>query len=763
MNLKNLKLTPVKKWVLGILLSCIAIFGFFFLSIYWGWWGKLPSTEELRNLNQNEATEIFSSEGKLLGKYYIFDRQPVLYDDLPQHLIDALIATEDVRFYEHSGIDNRSLLRVFFKTILMGDESSGGGSTITLQLAKNLFGRKDYGHFGIVVNKVREAIIAQRLEDIYTKKEIIGLYFNTVPFSDNTYGIESAAMKFFSTGTKDLTLDEAATLVGTLKASHYYNPRLFPDRSLQRRNVVLSQMNKYGYLPSEEYVKHRAKPLELNYQYFSNNDGVAPYFRSQLKKELSKVLDTLKKENGDSYNLYRDGLQIHTTIDYEMQQLAEEAMKEHMAALQGQFEKAYGKNPPWKRKDILEDALQNSKQYKALAAAGWSKEQIMDSLHRKTDMELFDWGQKKLLSASIADSLQHYMKFLNMGMINMEPSTGAVKSWVGGINHKYFKYDHVSQSRRQIGSTFKPVVYTAAVEAGIDPCTYYSVREVTYEGGWTPSNSGSEEEDPYMNYPMATALAQSINTIAVKVLFDVGLGNVLTQAKKMMFPEDLPAYPSLALGTAELSAAELASSFSSYVNRGKAAKPYYLTKILDKYGNEIASFKPQIASQPAFSNTTRQVMIEMMKGTVNSGTASRLRYKYNLPNDIAGKTGTTQNNRDGWFVGITPKLVSVTWAGTDDARIGFPSTYLGQGANSALPAFALLLQKMNAEPEFNDITQAKFAAPSSTVQMMLNCEPEKRDNFLERLFTKGDEPKKAKKEKKDGLFSKIKGLFKKKN
>lgn len=763
MNLKKLKLTPVKKWVLGSLLGLFLVFGLFFLSIYWGWWGKLPSSTELRDLKQNEATEVFSSEGKLIGKYYVFDRQPVLFEELPQHLIDALIATEDVRFYEHSGIDNRSLLRVFFKTILLGDESSGGGSTITLQLAKNLFGRQDYGHLSIVVNKVREAIIAQRLEDIYSKDEIIGLYFNTVPFSDNTYGIESAAMKFFNSGTKDLELVEAATLVGSLKASHYYNPRLFPERSLERRNVVLAQMNKYGYLPSEEYVKARVKPLDLNYQFFSNNGGVAPYFRSQLKKEVEKILDTLEKENGEPYNLYRDGLQLHTTIDFEMQELAEEAMREHMAALQAQFEKAYGKNPPWKRKDLLEEALENSEQYKSLAKAGWSREKIMDSLHRKTDMELFDWGQKKLLTASIADSLQHYMKFLNMGMINLEPSSGAVKSWVGGINHEYFKYDHVTQSRRQIGSTFKPVVYTAAVEAGIDPCTYYSIREVTYEGGWTPSNSGSEEEDPYMNYSMATALANSYNTIAVKLLFDVGLGNVLEQAKKMMFPKDLPPYPSIALGTAEMTVADLASSFSGYVNRGKIVKPYYLTRIEDKYGNVIASFEPEVSAQPAFSNTTRQVMIEMMKGTVNNGTASRLRYKYNLPNDIAGKTGTTQNNRDGWFVGITPKLVSVTWAGTDDARIGFPSTYVGQGANSALPAFALLMQKMNADPQFNEITKAKFETPSSTVQMMLNCEPEKRDNFLERLFTKGDKPKKAQKEEKKGLLSKIKGIFKKKN
>ncbi|WP_245583663.1 transglycosylase domain-containing protein [Salinimicrobium xinjiangense] len=756
-------MAPITKWVVASLLGIFLVFGLFYLSIYLGWWGKVPATQELRDLKQSEATEVFSSEGELMGKYYIYDRQPVLYEELPQHLIDALIATEDVRFYEHSGIDNRSLLRVFVKTILMGDESSGGGSTISLQLAKNLFGRKDYGPPSIVVNKLRESIIARRLEEIYTKEEILGLYFNTVPFSDNTYGIESAARKFFNTTTEDLTLEEAATLVGTLKASHYYNPRLYPQRSLERRNIVLYQMNKYGFLPSERYVKAKAKPIDLDYQYFSSNGGVAPYFRSQLKKDLERILDTLKKENGEPYNLYRDGLQVHTTIDYEMQVLAEEAMQEHMSQLQQDFEKAYGKNPPWKREDLLQEALKKSEQYKSLSEAGWSEEKIMDSLHRKVEMEFFDWGQKKLLQASIADSLQHYMKFLNMGMVNLEPSTGAVKSWVGGINHKYFKYDHVTQSRRQIGSTFKPVVYTAAVEAGIDPCTYYSVREVSYAGGWTPSNSGNEEEDPYMNYPMPTALAKSINTIAVKVLYDVGLQNVIDQAKKMMFPEELPKYPSIALGTAELSAAELAGSFAGYVNRGKAARPFYLTRIQDKYGNTIAEFQPQLASSPAFSSTTGQVMVEMMKGTVNSGTASRLRYKYGLPNDIAGKTGTTQNNKDGWFVGITPNLVSVTWAGTDDQRIGFPSTHLGQGANSALPAFALLMQKMNADPQFNEITRAKFPAPSATVQMMLNCEPEKRDNFLERLFTKADNPKKAEKEEKKGLFNKIKGIFKKKN
>lgn len=764
---KKLKRIPRKTYLKGIVVlffAGMAFFGLFYLSIYWGMWGKLPSEQDLKDLKQNEATEVFSADGELIGKYYIFDRQPVLYEELPQHLIDALIATEDVRFYEHSGIDSRSLLRVFVKTILLGDESSGGGSTITLQLAKNLYGRQDYGFISIVVNKLQESIIAQRLEDIYSKKEIIGLYFNTVPFSDNTYGIESAARKFFNTTAANLSLDEAATLVGSLKASHYYNPRLFPERSKERRNVVLHQMQKYGYLPEEIYKGVIERPLTLKYQYFSNNDGVAPYFRSHLKKDLTKILDTIKNGDGEPYNVYRDGLQVYTTLDYNMQVLAEAAMMEHMAALQKQFEKAYGKRAPWEKEQYLTEALQKTSVYKSLKEKGWKEEKIMDSLNSKTEMELFEWGTKKMVRASIADSIKHYMKFLNMGMINLEPSTGAVKSWVGGINHKYFKYDHVAQSRRQIGSTFKPVVYTAAVEAGIDPCTYYSVREITYEGGWTPSNSGPEE-DPFVNYPMKTALSKSINTIAVKVLFDVGINKVLSQANKMGFPPDIPPYPSIALGTPELSAVDLAGAYAGFANEGHSVKPYYITEIKDKYGKTLATFKPQVSAKPAFSRTTGQVMIEMMKATVNEGTAARLRYKYRLPNDIAGKTGTTQDNKDGWFVGITPNLVSVTWAGADDHRIGFPSTSIGQGANSALPAFALLMQKMNADPQFSEITQARFPAPSERVQQMLDCEPLERDNFLERLFSGADDPQREEGQndtKKKGLFNAIKDIFKKK-
>ena len=762
---KNFKLqSRISKWVLLIFLGVSLFISLLFISVYAGLWGKLPNAYELKELQQSQATEILSDDGTLLGKYYIFDRQPVVYKELPQHLINALIATEDVRFYEHSGIDQRSLLRVFVKSLLMQDESSGGGSTITLQLAKNLFGRNDYGSVSIVINKIREAIIAKRLERIYSKEEILTLYLNTVPFSDNTYGIESAARKFFSTTTSGLSLVEAATLVGTLKASNYYNPRAYPERSEHRRNVVLHQMGKYDFISPKEVEEAQATPLTLKYKYFSLAEGIAPYFRENLRQEVKKMLDTLRNPKGEPYNLYHDGLKIHTTIDYGMQEIAEEAMSEHMPKLQEEFEKSHRRNPPWLKQEILKEAIKRTEQYESLAAAGWSEAQIMDSLNRKKEMELFDWGKKTLTQASYIDSLQHYLKFLNIGMINLDPNSGAVKSYVGGINYENFKYDHVAQSERQVGSTFKPIVYTAAMEAGLDPCRYYSVREVTYAGGWTPSNA-TQEEDPFVNYSMEYALSRSINTIAVKVLYDVGLRNVITRARKMGITSHLPEYPSIALGTPEIGVDELAKAYSSYVNRGIPVDPYYITKIEDKSGNIIYEYQPDPPREPAFSNTTRQILLEMMQTTVNSGTASRLRYKYNLKNDIAGKTGTTQDNRDGWFVGITPNLLSVTWVGADNHQIGFRTTSMGQGANSALPVFALMMQKMNQDSTYNEITQAKFPPPSSTVRSMLDCPPMERDNFLERLFGNPDDPEEEQadeEEEKSGIFSKIKDIFKKK-
>lgn len=755
---KRIKKSPKFKWVAGIFLGILSIFLLFYLSIYFGLFGEVPSSSQLKELKQNEATQVLSSSGELIGKYYIFDRQPITFDQIPQHLIDALIATEDVRFYEHDGIDNRSLLRVFFKTLLLQDRSSGGGSTISLQLAKNLYGRKDYGPLGIVVNKVQESIIAKRLEDIYSKNEILTLYLNTVPFSDNTFGIEAASVKFFDKHASELQLEEAAVLVGMLKASHYFNPRIFPERSRLRRDVVLVQMEKYGYLTSEKAEEAKLKPLELNYQGYSHDQGLAPYFREQLRKDLVAILDTLPNKNGDKYNIYKDGLIIHTTLDHQMQEIAEEAMRSHMAKLQEAHERSYGNNGPWKNENLILEAVKRTGHYKRLQQEGLEDREILARLDKdQRDIELFNYDEDLVKKGSTLDSIAHYLKFLNAGFLAVEPTTGAVKTWVGGVDFEHFQYDHVSQSKRQVGSTFKPVVYTAALESGMEPCTYFSLNEVTYEDGWTPGNSGEPEEDPYINYNLQTALSRSINTIAVKVLMQTGITNVLNQARKMGITSDLPAVPSIALGTAEISLKEVAKAYTTYLNGGKPSTPYYITRIEDGKGNLLAEFEPKNTAAPAFSETNRQVMLEMMKSTVNEGTAVRLRTVYGLQNDIAGKTGTTQSNKDGWFVGLLPNLVTVTWVGSDDHRIGFRSTSIGQGANSALPIFALFLQELNSHEDYKEITSSNFSPPSATVVTLLDCDPEKRDGFFKRLFTNPDKPQKEEKKEKKGFFKRLFG------
>nr|WP_317196343.1 transglycosylase domain-containing protein [Salegentibacter tibetensis] len=759
--LNRIKKSPKIKWALIILLSLLTIFVLFFASIYFGAWGQLPSSTELKELKQNRATEVLAKNGELIGKFYVFDRQPITYNELPIHLINALVATEDARFFEHDGIDNRSLLRVVFKSILLQDDSAGGGSTISLQLAKNIYGRKDYGPLGIVVNKSQEAIIAKRLEDVYSKEEIIRLYFNTVPFSDNTFGIESAAMKFFGKHTSEINLEEAAVLVGTLKASHSYNPRIFPERSRLRRDVVLEQMGKYNYLTEDEVQEAKQRELVLNYKNYSHDKGLAPYFREQVRKDVSKILDTLKNKDGKKFNIYRDGLSVHTTLDFKLQTLAEEALKEHLEDLQKEHEEAWGAAAPWlTNQQIVDDALKNTSAWKNLAKEGHSEAEMMEILNRKHPTELFNYDGTETKNVSTRDSVAHYLKFLNAGMLAVTPQTGAVQAWVGGVNFQHFQYDHVSQSKRQVGSTFKPFVYTAALETGIEPCEYFSAREVTYADGWTPSNSGGEEDDPHMNYNLKEALSKSMNTIAVKVLMETGIENVINQAKAMGITSDLPKVPSIALGTASLSLSELTEAYTPFVNAGKTSKAFYISKIEDGEGNILAEFKPEISENSNISETNRKIMVEIMKATVNEGTATRLRTTYGLRNDIAGKTGTTQNNKDGWFVGITPNLLAVTWVGSDDHRIGFRNTYIGQGANTALPVFAKLMQKMNSDPEFNEITRARFSPVSAEIKEMMDCDPEKRDGFFKRLFGGGDKEESEELPKKEEEKKKKKGFFK---
>jgi len=728
-----------KKWVKWLVMLGGVVVMFFvaiYCSILLGLFGKLPTKEALSSIKQAEATQVLDKDGKLIGKYFIYDRQPLDFEDFPKPLINALVATEDVRFYEHDGIDNVSLLRVFVKNMLLQQKSAGGGSTITLQLAKNLFGRKDYALFSMLINKFKEAIIAKRIEAIYSKEDILTLYLNTVPFPDNTYGIESAARKFFNKPATKLTYSEAATLVGTLKATSYYNPRLYEERSQSRRNVVFQQMLKYGYISQDSVSMLTKQNIDLNYKSFNHDVGLAAYFRAEVKKELTAILDTLRKPNGDKYDLYQDGLIVHTTLDSTMQALAEEAMKEHLTNLQSVHEKSYGASAPWLNKRIIQALLKKLPSYKYYKNAGLSESQILDSLSVKRKTELFNWTGDTIQNVSVIDSLKHYLKFLNMGMLSIEPQTGAIRTYVGGIDYRFFKYDHISQSERQVGSTFKPFVYTAAIENGMKPCTYFPLAAVTYTDfdNWTPTNSGGTDEDPHLNYNLEYALSNSVNTIAVKVLNKVGIEKVMEQAKRMGISKELPKQPSLALGVAEINLEELTGAYASYVNDSKPVKPYAITKIEDKDGHVIATFKPKITEEKAYSDYTRHVMLHMMQATVNSGTATRLRTNYKLTNDIAGKTGTTQDNKDAWFVGITPKLVTVTWVGNDNQSIGFRTTAIGQGANAALPMFATFYQKLNSDSCYNAITKSTFETPSQDVLNDMNCDAEKRDGLLKRIF-----------------------------
>ena len=493
MILKRIKPNYVKYGGIAILSAMVLVF-IFFLSIYFGAWGALPKKTELSDFKYQRASEVYTADSVLIGKFYLFDRQPIAYEDFPQHLIDALVAIEDERFYNHSGIDYTSLMRVAVKTLLMQDQSSGGGSTLTQQLAKNLYPRRDRKKANIAVNKVKEMIIATRLEALYSKEDILTHYLNTVSFGDNVFGVESASLKFFNKRTRQLTVEEAAVLVGMLKGTYGYNPRIFPENSLTRRNLVIQSMHSNEFISESQKDSLIQIPLKLDYKEYDHNSGLAPYFREEVRKQMIKWVKA-QKEKGNDYNIYTSGLKIYTTLNYKMQVIAEDVMRIHMKSLQQSFEKSYGKNAPWKTdKTLLNKLAKKTSTFQRLKKNGLADKSIMDSLAKKRKMTFVDWEGEKSLEASTLDSIQHYMKFLNTGSLAIDSKTGAVQTWIGGVDFEHFKYDHVAQSKRQVGSTFKPIVYTAALEIGIEPCTYFSAQEVEYKNlkGWSPSNSGKK-------------------------------------------------------------------------------------------------------------------------------------------------------------------------------------------------------------------------------------------------------------------------------
>ncbi|WP_299754856.1 transglycosylase domain-containing protein [uncultured Pontibacter sp.] len=722
----------------------LSLFGILFLvlfyfAVYAGFLGGMPSSKELRSVHNNTASEVYSADGVLLGRYYIQDRTNVKYANISPAAIDALIATEDARFYDHSGVDVRSLGRVFIKTLLLQNGSSGGGSTLSQQLAKNLYPRKNYMFWDMPINKLREMIIARKLEGIYSKEELLELYLNTVPMGGNLYGIERASRRFFNTSADSLKTEEAAVLIGMLKATTTYNPRLDLKRSTRRRNVVLAQMAKYEYLSSAQADSLKQLPLKLKYNYTTHNDGIAPYFREHLRQELVDWATSKKKKNGEPYNLYKDGLKIYTTIDAGMQRHAEASVRKHMAQLQKQFDAHWRGRSPWGRNsDIIQVAMQRSDRYKHLKDAGKSEAEILEAFKQPVPMQVYGWSGNSKKEMSPMDSLAYYSRFLNTGLFSVEPQTGFVRAWVGGINHHVFKYDHV-KAKRQVGSTFKPIVYATALEQGFKPCDYFPNERMTYPeyDNWSPRNATEQYGG---EYSMRGALAHSVNTVSAQMIMKAGVTKTVAMAHRLGIESKLPEVPSLALGTANLSLQEMVTAYATFANRGLQVKPVYIAKIEDREGRVLREHRAGEGAKKVISEETAAIMLHLMQGVVEEGSAAKLRTAYGLKMDIAGKTGTTQEQTDGWFIGITPQLVTGVWVGGESPEVRFRTLELGQGSRTALPIWGEYIRRIALDPAYKGYYNSQFAPLPLRVQEALNCasfraEPP-RENFLERVFDK---------------------------
>ncbi len=684
--------------------------------------GPMPGYPELQAIQNHNASEVYSEDGVLLGKYYVENRINADFDEISPNVINALIATEDARFFEHGGVDARAAARVLVKSILLMDESSGGGSTLSQQLAKNLYPRRDYFMMSMVVNKVREMLIARRLEKIYHKEELLRLYLNTVSFGENTFGIKVAAQRFFNKSPEELQLEEAAVLVGMLKATTYYNPHRHPERARQRRNVVLHQMARYGYLDQKVQDSLAQLPLEVEYQKEGNNQGLATYFREHLRLELEQVLQDYTKPDGSPYNLYTDGLKVYTTIDARLQRYAEEAVQEQMAKVQANFYKDWKKGLPWGDRRVLRRAVEQSERYQRLKAAGRSQEEIEAIFNKPVRMTVFSWdGGEEEREMSPLDSVKHYLVMLNAGFLAADPSTGLVKAWVGGINHKYFQYDHVL-SRRQVGSTFKPIVYAAALQAGMLPCEYTPNRQTAYAkyDNWKPRNADGEYGGVYS---MEGALSNSVNTVSVELAMRTGMDTVARLGKAMGVEGPIPQVPSVALGSVESSLFEMLQVYGTFANRGRRPDWHYIDRIETSEGQVIVAFpRPDPRQFPRVLEQGRaDMMVKMMKTVVDSGTARRLRYEFGLYHDIAGKTGTTQNQSDGWFIGYNPKLVAGAWVGAEWPQVHFRTLYRGQASSTALPIYGAFMRKVYRDQSFKPIRYARFAEPADSIAALMKC------------------------------------------
>lgn len=696
-----------------------------------GWFGQLPPIEELENPKTQLASEIYAEDGTLLGKYYFQNRSNANYEDLSPQLINALIATEDVRFYEHSGIDNSRLFTIIVYNLIGRRQ---GGSTISQQLAKNLFPRKNFKSFmDKAVTKIQEWITAVHIEQRYTKDEILTMYFNTVEFGNNSFGIRSAAKTYFNKTPKDLSAKEAAVLVGMLKAPTKFNPIRNAENAFNRRNTVLNQMAKAGFITNDSCEIFKKEAIALDFQEESHNEGLATYFRETLRLELINWCE----DNG--YNLYKDGLKIYTTINPAMQEIAEQVIAEKMKQQQKLFYAHWKGREPWGEfKEVLTFAMKRSDRYIIGKKIGKSEEELMQEFNTKVKMKVFSYTRGEIDTIMTPmDSIKYYKYFMQVGFMSMDPTTGKIKAWVGGHNYKYFKYDHVNvTAKRQVGSTFKPFVYTAAIDNGYSPCTIVPNKPVSFEGypDYNPSNADEKYSTPTMT--MYRGLKLSFNLVCLnvlKLLGDDGIKTVIDYAQRMGIKSKIEPYPASALGTADISLYEMVGAYSTFANKGIWTKPIYLTRIVDKNGNIIFENLP--VTKEALSEQTAYVMCKMLEQTTTSGTAARIKYEYKIPGACGGKTGTTQNYSDAWFMGITPTLVSGLWVGWEDRAIHFRTMNLGSGGSLAMPFWAEYMKRVTAKPGLLNIVD-QWPAPQNPITLEINCEkfeeeaPEKLD-FME--------------------------------
>ncbi|WP_282037594.1 transglycosylase domain-containing protein [Saccharicrinis aurantiacus] len=785
MSISKSKATKILITFWGIVIIGMASVFTLFLLIANGFLGDMPSFEELENPKSNLATQILSEDGKLLGTFAIENRTYCNFEDLSPNIVNALIATEDVRFYDHSGIDPRGLMRVFFRTVLMGDRHSGGGSTISQQLAKLLFHDSAGSIWERSLQKLNEWVIAVKLERSYTKNEILTMYLNKVGFIYDAYGIHSAAQTFFNTSTDSIKIEEAAVIIGMLKNPALFNPVRRPELTEDRRNVVLSQMKKAQFITQAKYDSLRQIPLKLKFKRNDHKEGVAPYLRENLRLTLNApkpdrsrypsylmdkfIKDSIEwatnpvygftnknlKADGTKYNIYRDGIKIYTTVNYNMQVYAEKAVKDHLSQdLQPAFaaEKKGRPTAPFtadlseKQYDqIMNKAIRQSERYRIMKKAGHDEESIMKAFNTKTDMEIFTWSGDRDTIMTPIDSIKHFKSFLRASLYSLDPRTGYVKAYVGGPNFKYFMYDMATQGKRQVGSTIKPFIYTLAMSNGFTPCyqvpniptTFYLASGDT----WTPRNAGSARAGEMVT--LKWGLANSNNNITAWVMkqfknpkWDAAPNMI----RNLGINSPMPYVPSLCLGVVDMHLSEMVGAYGTFANKGVHIDPILVTRIEDRYGNNIGQFAPN--KKEVISEETAFLMLNLLQGVSQGGTATRLRYKYQFTGEIGAKTGTTQNQSDGWFMGVTPNLVTGIWVGGEDRDVHFDGISLGQGANMALPIWALYMQQVYDDEALNITQEDEFEEPLN-FNTNLNCDElngsQNNDPSEDDSYSNGDE------------------------